>query len=107
MYEAPDASFHGFTYQNGTYAAMDYPGATDTNLNGINDRGDMIGSYSTDAEAHYHGFVFKDGAFTSFDVPFVTSLTNTFPQGINNHGEIVGDYYDSSGYHLGFSAEYQ
>ena len=86
---------------------MDYPGATGTRLSGINDRGDMIGSYSTDAGAHYHGFLYKDGAFTSFDVPFVTDLTWTFPQGINNHNQIVGDYYDASGYYLGFVASYQ
>ena len=67
----------------------------------------MTGSYSDDGGAHYHGFLLKDGVFTAFDVPFMSNLLYTAPQGINNKGQIVGDYYNSDGYHLGFVAKFQ
>ena len=46
-------------------ATFDYPGATWTTCNGINDRGDVVGSFYDDIDLHFRGFVrFRDGRFS-------------------------------------------
>src|SRR4051794_39416864 len=45
----------------------DYPGATDTSLNGINNSGQIVGEFR-DASGS-HGFVYDRGTFTTLDVP--------------------------------------
>jgi hypothetical protein len=51
----PDGASHGFLFENGTFTPIDYPGATDTTVNGINgDR--VVGSY-LDAAGVTHGFI--------------------------------------------------
>jgi hypothetical protein len=39
--------------------------------------------------APYQGFLLSDGNYTTFDVP---GSAQTLPGGINNHGQIVGEY---------------
>ena len=41
-----DFAFHGFTYSNGVYTVVDYPGAVGSELIRTNDKGDTIGEYS-------------------------------------------------------------
>jgi uncharacterized membrane protein len=75
-----------------------FPGASNTQPVGINNRGLIIGWYSGDGVAH--GFVLRDGVFTSLDVPtsFVTRAL-----AVNDRGQIVGDFSDLDGTH-GFVA---
>ena len=76
-----------------TFTQIDVPfvGASDTTIFGINDRGEVVGSYR-DAAFQSHGF-FRDamGNFSSIDVPF-PNASNTTAYGLNNQGEIVGSY---------------
>jgi probable HAF family extracellular repeat protein len=76
-----------------TFTQIDVPfvGASDTTIFGINDRGEVVGSYR-DAAFQSHGF-FRDAAanFSSIDVPFLNA-SNTIVYGLNNQGEIVGSY---------------
>src|ERR1039457_4986972 len=37
---------HGFLFKGGTYIHINVPNATDTSANGINDNGDIVGTYS-------------------------------------------------------------
>ncbi len=70
---------------------IDYPGATNTQVNGINDAGDTVGFY-VDAAQKTHGFLLKQGKFTSLDF---TGATATQARAINNAGDIAGYYtYD-------------
>lgn len=65
----------------------DYPGATTTSANAINNN-DVITGYYIDVEGAQHGFVGTlDGNYTSFDFPG----GRTFPEGINDENFIVGD----------------
>jgi probable HAF family extracellular repeat protein len=73
----------------GTYTQIDYPGAPATQGFGINDAGDIVGSYSDSPAGPYHGFLLVSGAFTSIDYPGASSTT-AFD--INNRGQVVGDY---------------
>jgi probable HAF family extracellular repeat protein len=66
-----------------------FPGATATTARGINDRGQIVGSFHDSRGSH--GFLYEEGVFTSLDVPFPDSF-NTAASGINIHGQIVGAY---------------
>ena len=91
IYQLPqDGTNHGFILDNGTYTQVDFPGAVSTDLNGINDSGDIVGDYTSDGST-YHCFLLRAGTFTSFDVPFPGSALNG-ATGINNNGQIIGTY---------------
>ena len=70
-------------------------------VHGINHLGEMTGWYSTGAFPFLHGF-FRDkkGVFTTLDVPG-SDLTEAV--GLNDRGQVVGDYRDAgSGVFHGF-----
>jgi uncharacterized membrane protein len=69
------------------YAAIDVPGATLTNAQGINSRGDIVGFYVSSARTH--GFLLSEGTLTAIDYP---GAAYTDARGINARGEIVGAY---------------
>lgn len=82
-----------FLYNNGTYTIINVPGANydSTVAEGINDMGQIVGHF-TDSTGN-HGFLDVNGHFTQIDFP---GSSNTGFSGINNAGEIVGGYEDSS-----------
>jgi hypothetical protein len=47
-----------------------------------------------------HGFSLTGSTYTTLDVP---GAADTYPTGVNNAGDIVGEYIDSSGNYHGFS----
>jgi probable HAF family extracellular repeat protein len=65
---------------NYTFTTIDVPGSAFTNLYGINNSGQIVGSY-TDSAGAQHGFLYTNGTFAP--LPFT-------PTGINNVGQIVG-----------------
>ena len=79
----------GFLNDRSTYVIISVPGARSTDAYGIDNAGDVVGTY-TDASGTRHGFLYSSrGVFTSVDVP---GSTDTFLYGINNSGVIVGSY---------------
>ena len=95
---------HGFLWDDGKYRTIDVRGAEATFVLGINDRGQMVGSYIDD-EGAYHGFVRgRHGRVTTLpDVPGGDpTMGGTQPANINNRGQIVGLTYDSQGGSRGF-----
>ena len=77
-----------------SYSTFDYPGALSTTIYGINlyqdfDRqyASFVGTYTDSAGSH--GFLSTAGNLTPINVP---NAYNTFANGINNNGEIVGTY---------------
>jgi probable HAF family extracellular repeat protein len=91
---------HGFLLDSGNFTTLDYPGAIHTNAFGINNAGDIVGTYFTAPNAA-HGFLLMDGVFTSIDFP---GAVRTEVLGINSRGEIVGDYTDTANRIHGFVA---
>jgi probable HAF family extracellular repeat protein len=86
---------------NGLY--LDY-----TDANDINNDNTIVGSYglhSTDLTAggsyhyYYYGFVKQGDSFTTIAYP---GAAQTYVEGINDSGQIVGEYYDSDGFIHGF-----
>jgi hypothetical protein len=97
-FEGTDANEHGFVrFKNGAISRFDVPGATNTEVDGINDLGTIVGSF-TDAGDNVHCFICTNfcknpGAFTQVDVKIGNKTAcSTECHGINNKGEIVGDF---------------
>jgi len=78
-----------------------------TRARGINDSGTVTGFYF-DASCVAHGFIYDalSGVFTTLDHPLakggVSGTSGTFLPGINNDGQIAGQYTDASGASHGF-----
>jgi probable HAF family extracellular repeat protein len=81
-----------------TFTSIDFPGAftgaSNSSANGINDGGQIVGTYN-DATGS-HGYLDSGGSFTSINVP-VPGATETFASGVNAGGQIVGSYDDATG----------
>ena len=90
-------------YASGTYTTIDYPGAVQTDISGINNLGTMVGYYIDTAGVN-HGFIYQHGSFTAFNDPYAGTGANQGTQGsgINDFGTIVGAYIDGSGNYHGF-----
>jgi probable HAF family extracellular repeat protein len=88
---------HGFLFSGGTFTPIEVPGAQSTSANDINNAGLIVGFF-TDAEGNTRGYRRNlDGSFDPIDAP---NATATFIEGgINNNGEIVGDFDDATGTH--------
>lgn len=78
---------------------VDFPGATFTTVNGINNAGLAVGFYDDPAGAQ-HGFTFNGSNYSTLDFP---GALLTDPSKINDAGMIVGTFTDATfGVH-GFS----
>jgi len=86
-----DGATHGFLSQHGHFTTLDVPvpGTTTTTPGGINNYGQIVGSFHDSRGSH--GFLYEDGVFPPLDVPFPDTF-NTAATGINAHGQIVGVY---------------
>lgn len=79
--------FHGFvTGAKGSVTTIDFPGATATFAQGMNDHGDIVGAYTDDAPI-VHAFLLQDGQFSNIDFPGAVFNSAI---GINNRGEVAG-----------------
>ncbi|MGC2196634.1 MAG: hypothetical protein WA628_18315 [Terriglobales bacterium] len=82
---------HGFVCSKQTCASFDVPGATLTQADDINDRGQIVGAF-IDTNSAAHGFLKVRDSFTVLDYP---GAVTTVPWGINSRGDIVGNHFDS------------
>lgn len=96
---------------DGTYTIFSPPNAissgSETGLlaaNGINDAGEIVGSYP-DSKFVSHGFVRKtDGTFTALDANSSLGMGEygTVATGINSSGAVVGSYSEAPSFSFGF-----
>ena len=71
---------------DGTITLFNATGANSTGAVGINDNGDITGTYGSSSQIG--GYVrAADGTFTTFDY---ASIYGTYPMGINSKGEVTG-----------------
>jgi probable HAF family extracellular repeat protein len=90
------SNFHGYLYSDGGFSLLDFPGAYATIPYGINNSGEVVGTYygtlpGTSA-ATGHGFLDTGGVFQTIDFPGA-DLTDALS--INSQGDVVGAYRDS------------
>ena len=83
------------------FVPIDVPGATETRAHGINENGQVVGSFlETANRLDSRGFLYDNGQFTTINVP---GATTTFGLGINDRSQIVGQFIrPTSGPPVGF-----
>jgi hypothetical protein len=84
-----------FIHQAGVLEKFNVPGASLTQFFGINNAGIAVGVFTKDGATHGLYYTASTGAWLQVDDP--EAAQGTFLNGINNKGEIVGFYVDSSG----------
>jgi len=89
----------GFTYSQGKFTDISIPGATMVNANGINDAGDVVGTYT--ANGVQHGYLLSNGQLTTLDPPGTVSLNTAW--GINNAGVITIYGINANGAYTSFT----
>jgi uncharacterized membrane protein len=82
----------GFVKSGDAYTTVAPPGSIATFVWGINDAGQLVGSYA-DGTGN-HGFVKTGPVYTTIDVP---GASDTYATGIDNAGQVVGIYVESPG----------
>jgi hypothetical protein len=80
---------HGFLDNHGVFTTVDAPGATETELLGLNDLGIAVGFDIVNGVTHGIIYNTKTGTFTTLDAVSTT--------GINDKGDIVGFDSDAAG----------
>ena len=78
---------HGFVYAGGKYIIFDMPDAAiAVMVTGFNDKGRVVGSYSTGAKADQHAFLYNGTSVSTFGSYGESSLVTVK---INNKGAII------------------
>jgi len=88
----------GILDAGGVFTSFDYPGSSITRPSGINNLGQIVGT-SYGGPPPPIGFLFSNESFTEIRFPTANPFIATAVNGINDAGQIVGDYSDSSGRH--------
>ena len=88
-----DGLSQGFHLKLGRFRPIAFPGADTTTANRINNAGEIVGTWGTDADPDAgHGYVLTKHGYESFDVPGAEITTG---RDINSHGHIVGSFRDA------------
>ena len=85
-------------YGYGRFLTLAVRGASMTQAFGVNDRDEVVGSYTvgTGNNSVMHGFTWRPGhGFTTVDDPH--GIGTTIINGVNDRGDLVGFYTDSAG----------
>jgi uncharacterized membrane protein len=92
---------HGFVIDHGTFKSIDLGNDQMTQPFGIDNAGDLVGSYVDKAGAT-HGFLWQRGHLRTIDVPHATG--GTVVNGVNNRGQLVGFFTTADKRTIGFIA---
>jgi probable HAF family extracellular repeat protein len=102
-YLTPDRESGFVRDTRGRIIRIDLPGVAGTQVDKINDRGQIVGNFSKVSPFlpgdGSRGYVLTRGRVNRIDVP---GARITAPHDINNHGRVVGQFTDRSGIERGF-----
>lgn len=96
-YQDSSGGFHAFfSPSKGIFTTLTPPGSVRAQGGFLNSQGQVVGTYRT-SDQKRHGFLWSRGAFimTPFNVPNDDPVAGTVAFGINDVGQIVGDYVDA------------
>ena len=85
-------------YGQANYTNENFPGSAQTQVTGIDDKGNTSGFWVT-ANGTSHGFVEWNGVFASYNDSKTPHMAGSVNQllGVNNNGQAVGFYNDAAG----------
>jgi uncharacterized membrane protein len=88
---------HSFFWSKGNFTTLD-PDPDKIRSQGgfLNAQGQVVGTYRDKGQKR-HGFIWREGIFTTFNVPDDHPVFGTVAMGINDIGEIVGNFVDVTG----------
>ena len=86
---------HGFVLHGKRYKQVDFPGSAHSGFLGVNEAGDVTGSYDLGDINTGIGFFTKNGKFVSFEVPG-SAPQMTGPHRINDSGQVTGFFWTAS-----------
>ena len=86
-------------YGQGNYVNENFPGSAQTQVTGIDDKGNTSGFW-VNAKGTNRGFVEWNGVFASYTDPSTPKVAGSVNQllGVNNNGVAVGFYNDAAGH---------
>ncbi len=90
---------HGFVYNGATIFPVNYPGAAQTYVYGINNTKKVVGTYNNNGNATTNeGFMYdmNTGVYTDITTSWISSLDFTIARDINDANCVVGDYKQST-----------
>jgi probable HAF family extracellular repeat protein len=97
VYVDADEALHGFVRdKDGDVRRISVRGASETAVYDINNRRQVVGYY-IDSKDVQHGFLWARGKITTIDPPGVQAAPGdpgTRVRGLNDHGDVVGSYFD-------------
>jgi 6-phosphogluconolactonase len=88
------------TYAQFTFTSIDYPGGTLTTARGINNQGEIVGSYRIVPPRH--ALLIRKGKFIPLAKKSVLATNYSEAFKINDHGDVVGNYQGNDGFTHGF-----
>jgi probable HAF family extracellular repeat protein len=89
FYIDSNSNYHGFVWQNGVLETVDYPGALDTRLNGVSNRGVAIGYYGDGFTNHAVTYTVSTGTWTA--LPDIPNYSLNEGYCINSAGFAIGN----------------
>ena len=87
-----NSNYHGFVWQNGALQTVDYPGAVDTSLGGLNNWGVAMGSYGDGATTHAVTYSVSTGAWTA--LPDIPNYSQNDGYCVNDLGIAIGNAFE-------------
>jgi len=95
--------FHAFFEDKGIFTTLDPTNSIRTSGGFINAQGQVVGFYRVALQPQRRlGFIWSKGTFTTFSEPFDGPAFGTRAFGINDIGEVVGDYSDDPDHAHGY-----
>jgi uncharacterized membrane protein len=82
---------HAFFWSKGDLTTLDPDGATRSQGGFLNAQGQVVGTYRDEFQKR-HGFIWRKGNFATFNVPGDHPVLGTVALGINDIGQVVGNY---------------
>jgi hypothetical protein len=104
-WQTPNSYSISFLYSNGTFTDITPPQAVRTIARHINDSGQIVGDYYTSPFANdFHAFLYSGGTYITLNDPLAGPTPQggtggTSVTGINDQGQVVGQYVGPSGTH--------
>jgi uncharacterized membrane protein len=85
-----------------TYTPLDFPGGDITTARGINNRGDIVGTYRILAIPPRHALLIRRGQYLPLAPSTVLGTNYSEAFKINDRGDVVGQYNGDDGFFHGF-----